>query len=237
MVKEDTYVHIESFMVNELHLSGNELITYALIYGFSQDGQSWYSGSSTYIANWCQCSKRTVLNVLKNLTEKGFLDKKEYVQNGIRLCLYRAVREHKTHSTYGAETSQVVKIFHRGGENISPGGGENFSPNTIDIYNSNNKDNVENISKEVIDYLNEKTGCNYKHTTPKTKECIHARQREGFALEDFKMVIDNMCNAWLDDSKMKVYLRPQTLFGTKFESYLNRNTEGQSNGFADKYDF
>lgn len=76
--------------------------------------------------------------------------------------------------------------------------------------------------KEVVDYLNEKTGSKYRHATKKTKTLIQARVAEGFTLENFKKVINVKTDEWLYDSKMKNYLRPETLFGTKFESYLNQ---------------
>lgn len=76
--------------------------------------------------------------------------------------------------------------------------------------------------QQVVDYLNEKTGKQYKHTTKKTQSLIKARTKEGFSLDDFKQVIDNMSSQWMNDSKMNQYLRPETLFGTKFEGYLNQ---------------
>lgn len=76
--------------------------------------------------------------------------------------------------------------------------------------------------QQVIDYLNKRTGKQYKHTTKKTQSLIRARVKEGFNLDDFKKVIDNMSNQWLEDKKMNQYLRPETLFGTKFEGYLNQ---------------
>lgn len=75
--------------------------------------------------------------------------------------------------------------------------------------------------KEIIDYLNLKVGSNYRHTGRKTRDLIKARFNEGFTIDDFKIVIDKKVMTWINDNKMKVYLRPETLFGTKFESYLN----------------
>lgn len=75
--------------------------------------------------------------------------------------------------------------------------------------------------REIVEYLNEKTGSQYKHTTQSTRNGIKARYNEGFKLDDFKRVIDIKTRQWLYDTKMKQYLRPQTLFGTKFEAYLN----------------
>ena len=77
-----------------------------------------------------------------------------------------------------------------------------------------------NIYSPVIDFLNAMAGTNYKSTTAKTQRLIKARLAEGFTLEDFETVIKKKCREWLDTDFAK-YLRPETLFGTKFESYLN----------------
>lgn len=73
---------------------------------------------------------------------------------------------------------------------------------------------------DIIQHLNERTGSHYKPTTNKTKELIQARMNEGFTVEDFKTVIDKKCVEWMN-TEWQEYLRPLTLFGTKFESYLN----------------
>lgn len=83
------------------------------------------------------------------------------------------------------------------------------------------KEEDKEIYKYIVDYLNQKAGTNYRASTKKTQTCIHARLAEGFAIDDFKTVIDKKCADWLTDPKMEQYLRPETLFGTKFESYLN----------------
>lgn len=91
---------------------------------------------------------------------------------------------------------------------------------------SNKNKNIEieeekEIYKEIVSYLNEKTGKQFKHISQKTQTAIHARLAEGFKLDDFRAVIDKKCADWLGDKKMEEYLRPETLFGTKFEGYLN----------------
>lgn len=73
---------------------------------------------------------------------------------------------------------------------------------------------------DIVDYLNEKAGTQYRHTSKKTRDLIKARHNEGFSLVDFKTVIDKKTASWLN-SDMAKYLRPETLFGTKFEGYLN----------------
>ena len=91
---------------------------------------------------------------------------------------------------------------------------------------------------EIIDYLNQKTGKHYKASTQKTKRLIRARFNENYTVDDFKKVIDNKCLEWSQDEKMSRYLRPETLFGTHFDSYLNQdNRNGRvPNVWADYYE-
>lgn len=103
---------------------------------------------------------------------------------------------------------------------------QNYSDLTILSYCNEEEKTGTPPYKEIIDYLNEKIKTHYLPTTPKTQTFIRSRWREGFTLENFKTVIDKKCNEWLKDSKMRRYLRPETLFGTKFESYLNEKPRG-----------
>lgn len=82
------------------------------------------------------------------------------------------------------------------------------------------KDIDKEIYISIVDYLNQKAGTKYKPTSKKTKTCIHARVAEGYSVDDFKTVIDKKCADWIG-TDYEQYLRPETLFGTKFESYLN----------------
>lgn len=88
------------------------------------------------------------------------------------------------------------------------------------MSSSNEHDRIPYI--EIIEYLNEKTNSQYRSTTNKTQNLIKARYNDGFLLDDFKKVIDVKTAEWLNDNNMSKYLRPETLFGTKFESYLNQ---------------
>ena len=83
--------------------------------------------------------------------------------------------------------------------------------------------------KEIVQYLNNRTGSKYKSTTKKTQKLIKARWNEGFRLEDFKEVIDKKTVEWLNDDEMSKYLRPPTLFSNKFESYLNQLSVSNGN--------
>jgi len=80
----------------------------------------------------------------------------------------------------------------------------------------------ENLIEQIIDYLNECTGKSYKSNSKIAISNINARLKDGYTLDDFKKVIQVKSTKWIG-SKMEDYLTPNTLFGTKFESYLNEN--------------
>lgn len=79
--------------------------------------------------------------------------------------------------------------------------------------------------KLITDLLNQMAEKNYRYTTPKTQQLIKARWNEGFRFDDFKKVILAKCFEWRDNPDMSKFLRPETLFGTKFEGYLNNSDE------------
>jgi uncharacterized phage protein (TIGR02220 family) len=105
------------------------------------------------------------------------------------------------------------------------------SPNPqLTRHNKDKKEKkVNNIPfAEIVNYLNAESGKNFLSTTKETRRAIRARWNEGFQLDDFKRVIFNKCDKWKSDEKMVDYLRPQTLFGTKFEGYLNESPPKES---------
>ena len=83
------------------------------------------------------------------------------------------------------------------------------------------KENYSEIVKEVVEYLNLKTGKNFRPNNKETIKHIKARINDNFTLGDMKKVIDTQCEKWLNNAKYEMYLRPQTLFAGNFESYLN----------------
>ncbi|WP_251576083.1 conserved phage C-terminal domain-containing protein [Limosilactobacillus agrestimuris] len=85
-------------------------------------------------------------------------------------------------------------------------------------------DDHSQLRREIVDYLNQKLGTKYKPNASKNKTVINARLNEGYKLDDFKRVIDNKYSDWANDAKMVKYLRPETLFGSKFDGYLNEKS-------------
>ena len=86
---------------------------------------------------------------------------------------------------------------------------------------------------DVVLYLSKKANTNFRTGIKKTNSFIEARKKEGFTLEDFKTVIDKKTAQWKNDKKMCAYLRPETLFGNKFESCLNENVKAGVNCWDD----
>lgn len=116
------------------------------------------------------------------------------------------------------------------------GAAQNEQTNTRDYteITTDNNNNVldkpktsnssDGVRKRIIDYLNSKAGVHYKHNANATKRVIDARLKEGYTLADFKTVIDKKVAEWISNPEMSKYLRPTTLFGPKFESYLNQKS-------------
>ena len=224
------YIVIQSFMVSELGLKGNELLIYAIIFGFSQTTGQTFHGSLTYLESWTNSTRPTVISSLKSLVEKGLIEKEEQTINGVKYCSYRAKistdkaeRVVKNFNDGSKEILQeVVKNFNDGSKEILP---NNILYNIVDNIVDNNivenaeKHNTKTIT-EIVDYLNEKAHKKYRSNNKTTIRHINARLKEGRTLPDFKQVIDNRCATWLG-TDMEQYLRPGTLFGSKFEDYLN----------------
>ena len=157
-MKNENYIQIQGWMINELNLSGNDLLCYAIIYGFSQDGESKFNGSASYLSKSMNCSKPTVFKSLNSLIDKGFITKDEIYKNGLKFCEYNAV------FTGGKESLPVKKLKKGSKETLSVGGQESLS-NITTINNTNDK--LERETKrfqpptiqQINDYIFEKTGC------------------------------------------------------------------------------
>ena len=205
-VNRQNYIALQGWMLADLNLKGNELIIYACIYGFTQAENQSFTGSLQYLADWTNSTKQGVIKCLKSLVEKGLIEKKDNIINGVKFCEYRAT-----------ELNTVLNGVEHPIKQSSTGGDKPSLPNNKEIDNL-----LENI-KKIIDYLNGKLGTRYSYKSNATQKHIRARFSENASLtvEDFYTVIDKKCAEWKGDPKMEKYLRPETLFGSKFENYLN----------------
>ena len=152
------YLNIQGWMINELNLKGNELIIYALIYGFTKDGVSEFRGSRQYMADWTNSSVRSVQNVVNSLVDKGMIEKNNHTNKygSLETSGYKAINVPKLSSK---NTSLLVKKVHEGSEKSSlplvkkvHEGSEKSSHNNIDNNISNNivYKKEKNIKKESV---------------------------------------------------------------------------------------
>ena len=117
------------------------------------------------------------------------------------------------------EEKNGVLLYCNEKENENRNDKENENDNEVSYPDSRNE-SLNDTFNQIISYLNAKTGYSYKASSKKTQSCINARISDGFEVEDFITVIDKKCEEWIGTEYEK-YLRPETLFGTKFEGYLN----------------
>lgn len=133
-VNDENYINIMGWMVNKLHLKGNELLIYAIIYGFSQAEQQTFSGSLQYLADWTNSTRQGVMKNLKSLLDKGLIEKKDININGVKFCEYCTT-----------ELQGVYNKVYRGVQQSLTGGVQQSLHNNINIDNTNNNIN-NNIS-------------------------------------------------------------------------------------------
>lgn len=226
-IKDENFYQVQGWMINRLGLKGVALSVYAIIYGFSQDGESEFTGSLQYLCDFCGgVSKPTVIAALKSLVEPQYIIRREEYINGVKFNRYKA-------------NLPLLKILNGGSKEILTGVVKNFNGGSKESL-PNNKDNNKSLyTKEInniIDHLNLRAGTNYRASSKATQGHINARLAEGYTVEDFYTVIDKKCAEW-KGGDMEKYLRPETLFGSKFENYLNapavRRNQG---GIMDDYE-
>lgn len=103
MISSKNYITVQGWMVSELKLNCNELLCYALIYGFCQDGNSVFSGTASYIADWLNIDRRQVMRILQKLTEKGLIEKIDKTVNGVKLVDYKIVKHESGSDVTGCD--------------------------------------------------------------------------------------------------------------------------------------
>lgn len=220
-------------------LKANEKIVYIYLCRCGNNGKSIFPSYSA-IAKKCGISRSAAIEIIEILKNNNIIFKKKrergtsniYVLNGLQQLQEtndKLVCQANPNSTPG-----IPEVVRQANPNSTPG----ELNKELTIKNNFKKELYINI----VNYLNEKTNKNYKATTKKTQSLIQARLSEGFTEEEFRKVIDNKVVEWTN-TQWEKYLRPETLFGTKFEGYLNQNNRGGDNGGPgqdnkkNKYDF
>ena len=211
------------------NLKANEKLMYGEITALSsKNGYCW--AENRYFAELYDVHKITISKWLKNLEDNGYIRTELKYVYGTKQVSKRLIYINDT------PISQIAKGYKS--NDYDP-----VSQNTKEELNTTSNNNTRDINtlssnstrapyKEIIEYLNEKTGRQYKHTAKANQRVIKARMNEGYTLEDFKTVIDKKYDEWNNDTKMKKFLRPETLFSTNFDRYLNEETESNQKSWA-----
>ena len=152
-----------------------------------------------------------VRTILKNLEKKGYIEFLTSGSKGKESTLKITIKQQLFNNNVTNKSEQLQQV---------EGGKQQQSNNNVTTLSKKKEKDNNNIYSLVIDYLNKKASTNYRASTKNTQSFINARVKEGYTVEDFKKVIDSKSKEWLNTDFEK-YLRPATLFGSKFENYLN----------------
>lgn len=143
MINNENFITIQGWMRNELGLKGNELLTYAVIYGFSQTQGNLFTGSASYIADWCGIKKRQTFDILKKLADKGLIVKHERETNGVKFCDYEAI-------PFNAKIAPPMQCFTPPVQKLH-GGDAKIAPHNIEYNIDLKRTNIIDIGEKKAD--------------------------------------------------------------------------------------
>lgn len=139
-MKNENYITIQGFMVNDLKLKGNELLIYAIIYGFTQLDNQEFNGSLQYLADWCNSTKQGIIKCLKSLIDKDLIERKEATFNNIKFVSYstkfngikQSLTGYSTEFNGGIKQSLPNNIINNIDDNINIIREKRFVPPTVE---------------------------------------------------------------------------------------------------------
>lgn len=233
-IKNENFIAIQGFMVKELGLTGNELIAYALIYGFSQDNESEFKGGLNYVAEWLNCSKTTAFNLLNKLADDGFIKKTEKTINGVKFCNYSAVKPddeelkkiklRKQIRKEKEKTERSSKKLNTCSKNYN-GCSKNLNEGVqkVDTHNNNNIDNIKDNISDTIGEVHTSTSIDGEvHTSVSEKQTARVTRQDMQAKKDdmlyrfFTICDDNIENETIREAVKKSFCRYMSLYETHF---------------------
>lgn len=183
------------------------------------DGYYWtYNSRKAYVLQFPYLTERQIEYALKKLIDEGYIITGNYNKASFDRTLWYAITK-KGYCILQNCEMEKTNFVNANTENVGA---------IPDINTDKKNTDRESIPfSEILSYLNEKAGTSFRSSSKDTQKHITARWNDGYRLEDFFRVIDVKVAEWKYDKKMAQYLRPSTLFGTKFESYLQQYKEPQ----------
>ena len=232
-IKNENFIAIQGFMVKELGLTGNELIAYALVYGFSQDDESEFKGSLNYVAEWLNCSRTTAFNLLNKLADDGFIKKTKKTINGVKFCNYSAtkpnneeLKEIKLRKQIRKEKEKLErssKKLNTCSKNYNGCSKKlNEGVQKVDTHN-NNIDNIKDNISETIGEVHTSTNIDGEvHTSVSEKQTARVTRQDMQAKKDdmlnrFSEICDNNIeNKTVGEVVKNAFCRYMNLYETYF---------------------
>lgn len=234
-INDNNYYQVSGWMLNRLKLKGSELHVFAIIYGFTQDGESEFTGSCGYLSDWLGVTRQTILTALSSLTEKGFLIKTKEVRNKSTYVMYKS-------------NKQLIDDMCQGGKEILQGGVKNFDRGCKEILHGGCQKTLHNnnILNNNIDNNNIYTPKNdfsaefdslwslypkKKGKSAVSKKAIKELQKAGFetvkkAIECYKEEIRK------NHTEEQYIMNGSTFFNGRWQDYLTDSEVIADNGYG-----
>nr|DAX75129.1 MAG TPA: replisome organizer protein [Caudoviricetes sp.] len=203
-------------------LRPNEKLLYSEITALSNK-YGYCTASNKYFANVYDVSTRAIKKWITDLERLNYITKQITRDEKTKQVLERKIYIVNNYPSEQKVPRGRAQKFQTPSEQMCPVNNTRYINNTSNnIYSRAEHDRAHKIPyDEIIKYLNSKADREFRSTTKKTQSLIKARYKEGFDLDDFKTVIDNKTATRKGKPEWDKFLRPETLFGTKFEGYLN----------------
>ena len=197
----------------------------------------WDSDMTFLISDEVGISEGAAQEFINKAVQVGFFDKKLYEEKsiltsaGIQRRFFEITERRKSvfyddtlllidvneYTNLVNVNNNSVNVYHNQQSKVKESRVEESKVKEKKIYSPS----LPSVAEDIVTFLNSTVGSNYKSTTDKTRKLIAARLAEGFTIDDFQAVISKKAKEW-QGTDMAQYLRPETLFGTKFEGYLNQ---------------
>lgn len=210
-IKDGSYINIQSFMVTELELKGNELLVYAIIYGFSQTNGTYFSGSTQYLADWTNSTRQGIMKNLKSLIDKGLIEK---VGGNQQINYYKALRPVKkvnqsTELTRKQSLQEEVTEFTGTCKLCLHSNIDNILDNNIN-KTTTKLDNLDKIDQDSKDSSISNSSSPVENSSSKEKDTIYqiksALQSHGISIDTCKNIMELVRNGRVNLDRIKSVL-------------------------------
>lgn len=228
--------------IEPVHFMGHLHAFWHKVIELAEDGDItlWTEHDISYYARWSGDEKKFYQAMLNRFIDekevkKGISGEKKVIRTVHDWLDYAGIYLYRKYHTSNPKHLKDIKKKHnklgypkgkpKGDSKGKPKGALPNQPTRPTKPNLPDQPNLDDCLDEIVEYLNQIVGSNFRATTKETRQLVNKRLSEGFTVNNFKTVIDNKFIDWATDKKYSAFLRPETLFGNKFEGYLNQQVK------------